>query len=229
MMQPFPISIEPVTRFPMIKIPRTNYALALLPVTKIQIEYFLCETLDGQFNRRWYQERLDSSPRVPLEQLTSTNVRQVFMTDLLFYEARTLSQWWGKYFDLPTVEEWRHALEIFDQIPAQDDFIERIVAMPDLHPRAQLLLHKVEQTVKGDSRLFNTQERKLSHQLLMRAGILEYTYKDTRYNACTACGSQRFSSGKESAFEQSFLTPLHNVNTGERIRNLGFRLVVRNQ
>lgn len=88
---PFPVSIEPKTRFPMVNVPETNYALAWLPVTKIQIEYFLCETMDSQFDRSWYLERLKYSPRVPTEQLTVDNVRQAFIANLLF-RARSFEE-----------------------------------------------------------------------------------------------------------------------------------------
>ncbi|HVB24386.1 MAG TPA: hypothetical protein VNG51_20780 [Ktedonobacteraceae bacterium] len=225
---PFLVKVEPKTRFPLVVVPETNYALAWLPVTKIQIEYFLCETMDSQFDRRWYLERLKHSPRVTTEELTIDTIRQTFMTHLLFHEARTLSGWWGRDTDLPTLAEWRKALDIFDQVAAHDDFVEEVAAMPGLHPHARFLLRRVEQILSSRSYSHTAQTRLFSHQLLMRSGILEYVYKDEHRDSCVACGSlQRFSE-RVRPFEESFITQLRSADTGERIQHLGFRLIVRN-
>lgn len=224
---PFSVRIEEKTRFPLISVPGTNYEFAWLPLTKIQVEYFLCQTPDSQFDRSWYQECLKGSPRVTMEQLGFDTVRHVFMGNLLFQEARILSRYWGRDFDLPTMEEWRKALVAFDQVEARDDFIEEIVAMPDLHPRARLLLHRVEQILKDEPRPRSRSTRFLSHQLLMRSGIAEYAYKDEYRNVPVACGSLRRFSDREGSFEESFVTQLRRADWGERVPNLGFRLIAR--
>lgn len=224
---PFPVSVEPKTRFPVVGVPGTNYALAWLPMTKLQIEYYLCETMDSQFDRNWYQACLQRSPRVSMEELNADTVRQAFIGNLLFHEARRLSREWGRYFDLPTLEEWRTALLAFDQVEAQDDFVAEVLALPALHPRARLLLHRVEAIVKSESRSQTIGARPFSHQLLMRSGILEYTYADESRNACVACGSPRRFSARERTFEEGFVTRLLRADIGERRPNLGFRLIVR--
>jgi hypothetical protein len=224
---PVAISIEPKTGFPVVAIPQTNYALSWLPVTKLQIEYFLCETMDSQFDRNWYLERLRNNPRVTTAQLTVGNFRQTFMTNVLFHEARVLIREWGNEFDLPTVEEWHHALQAFDRIEAQEDFVEEVAAMSGLHLRARLLLSQVEHAAKNLPRPRTMPMRLFSHQLLMRSGISEYVYKDEHRNTCLACGSTQRFAEQEHTFEESFLTQLRSAQTGDRVPTLGFRLLMR--
>ena len=59
------------THFPLVVVPGQDFALFWLPLTKVQIEYFLSETTDSQFDRAWYDGRLRNNPRITPEQLTA--------------------------------------------------------------------------------------------------------------------------------------------------------------
>jgi hypothetical protein len=209
---------DPQTRFPLIKIPGLNFALFWLPVTKVQIEYFLSETIDSRFDRAWYHERLRNNPRIVPEQITTQYLVRAFLTHITFYEARAFSQWYGRGFDLPTAEEWQRALYTLDQIEANNSFIEQLVNLPDIHPRARLLVRFSENALQGFQHVKDVSQRRLSHQLMLRSGILEYVYQDATRNSCGACGRDN----RQGAFQ-----PLRHPDTGDRIPNLGLRPILR--
>lgn len=211
--------VDPQTHFPLIEVLGQDFALFWLPVTKIQIEYFLSDTPDSQFDRTWYDARLRSNPRIIPEQLNAQNLLQAFLTHISFYEACVFSQWYGKHFDLPTTEEWHRAQRAFEQIAAHPNYVQQILNLPTIHPRARLLVQACENTLPGYQRLRDPFERKLSHQLLLRAGILEYVYQDTSYNRCGACGSS-LQTSRHSTSAQDTFQPLRNADTGDRMPNL---------
>jgi hypothetical protein len=218
--------IDPQTHFPLVEIPGQDFALFWLPITKVQIEYFLSETIDSQFDRAWYHERLRNNPRIMPEELIAQNLVQAFLTHITFYEARAFSKWYGKDFDLPTSEEWQRAMRTFDQIPAHSAFVEQVLNLPGLHPRARLLIRSCENALPGYQRLRDTSERKLSHQLMLRSGILEYVYQDAAYNRCGACGSSLQSGRYDNSGQDTFL-PLRHADVGDRMPKLGLRPIRR--
>jgi len=216
---------DPRTRFPLIEIPGENFALFWLPFTKVQIEYFLSETIDSRFDRTWYHERLRNNPRIVPEQITTQYLVRAFLTHITFYEARTFSQWYskdgywyGRDCDLPTAEEWQRALHTLDQIDADPSFIEQLVNLPDIHPRARQLVLACENALQGYQHLKDASQRRLSHQLMLRSGILEYVYQDTARNSCGACGRD---------YRQGNFLPLRHPDIGDRIPNLGLRPILR--
>ncbi len=209
---------DPRTRFPLIEIPGQDFALFWLPLTKVQIEYFLSETIDSRFDRAWYHERLRNNPRIVPEQITTQYLVRTFITHITFYEARALSQWYGRGCDLPTAEEWHRALYTLDQITADASFIEQLVNLPDIHPRARLLVRSCENALPGFQHIKDASQRRLSHQLMLRSGILEYVYQDATRTSCGACGRDN----RPGSFQ-----PLRHADTGDRISNLGLRPILR--
>jgi hypothetical protein len=228
---PFIISLDPKTRFPMLEMPDQNFAITWLPVTKIQIEYFLSETMDSRFDRTWYNRRLKDNARVSWRTLNARNFSQAFITGMTFDEVQALSRWWGDRFDIPTIAEWQAALHIFDQVVAQENFINEIVATTDIHPRAGRLIRQLENTLVNNRLQLKSLERKLSHQMLMRSGILEYAYENAQRNSCAACGQPdsvlRASRARGEDLAQDQPTKLRHPDIGERMGSLGFRLIVR--
>lgn len=234
---PFSVSVEPRTRFPLVQVPGTNYKLSWFPMTRMQIEYFLCDTQDSRFDRDWYLKCLQNMPHLTLEQLTVDTVRQVFLGNLTFNDARALSQNWvsSGSFDLPLLDEWRTALQSFDAIDADEAFVKEVAALPDLHPRARSLLLRVESLLQDEQRILNAGNREVrpiirpfSHQLLLRCGIREYVYQNESRNSCLACGSGPHHRSLERGgnFETQLTTRLRDAGS---LRNpeLGFRLIVR--
>jgi hypothetical protein len=218
--------VDPRTHFPLVEVPGQDFALFWMPVTKVQIEYFLSETIDSQFDRAWYHERLRNNPRIMPEKLIAQNLLQAFLTHITFYEASVFSQWYGKGFDLPTSEEWYRTLRAFDQIAAHPAFVEQILDLPNIHPRARLLVQSCENALPGYQRLRDTSERKLSHQLMLRSGMLEYVYQDTAYNRCGACGLS-LQSGRYGNSGQDTFLHLRHEDVGDRMPNLGLRPILR--
>jgi Sulfatase-modifying factor enzyme 1 len=219
-------SLDPRTHFPLIEVPGQDFALFWMPVTKVQIEYFLSETIDGQFDRVWYHERLRNNPRTIPEKLTAQNLLHAFLTHITLYEARMFCRWYGKDFDLPTAEEWHRTLHAFDQFAADPAFVQQVLALPGIHPRARLLIQSCENALPGYQRLRDASERRLSHQLLLRSGMLEYVYQDPLHNLYGACGSQFQARNYSNAGQGTFL-PLRHPDVGDRMSNLGLRPILR--
>ncbi len=222
MMEPLTFRVDPRTRFPLVEVPGQDFALFWLPLTKVQIEYFLSGDISSRFDRAWYLERLRANPRVTFGNLAAQNLAQAFITDITFNEARVFSRWFGRNYDLPTNEEWHRALRIFETVAAHPAFVEQILALPDLHPRARLLVQACEKALPDHQRMRDLSGRRLSHQMMMSLGILEYVYMDTARTRCGACGSslQIMTSGTPG---QSTTMALRDPDQGDRMAVLGVR------
>lgn len=226
MMEPLALRVDPRTRFPLIEVPGQRLALFCLPLTKVQIEYFLSDTIDRQFDRAWYRERLRANPRVTSEQLAAQNLTQAFLTDITFQEARILSHWYGQGYDLPTGEEWQQALHTFEAMTASPAFVEQLLRLPELHPRAGLLIQACSQALPAYQRMRDLTGRRLSHQLMLSPGILEYVYQGNTRTRCQACG-QSFQVLRSDSAGPSTIMDLSHPEQGERMPLLGVRPVLR--
>jgi hypothetical protein len=218
--------VDPHTRFPLVDVPGQGFALFWLPLTKVQIEYFLSDNTDRQFDRAWYRERLRAQPRVIPEKLSAHNLVQAFITSITFDEARVFSRWYGQGYDLPTTEEWYQALHIFEKVAADPAFIEQIMALPELHPRARLLIQACEKALPAYQRIRDFSEYRLSHQMMMSPGILEYVYQDGNHSLCAACGFSPHvisSAPPGQGVARSLLSP----KLGDRMASLGVRPLLR--
>lgn len=51
MMEAPTFRVDPRTRFPLVEVPGQNFALFWLPLTRVQAEYFLSDTITSQFDR----------------------------------------------------------------------------------------------------------------------------------------------------------------------------------
>lgn len=214
-------TVDPRTHFPVVEVPGQDFALFWLPLTRVQIEYFLADTQDGQFDRSWYDRLQKASPRITAEEIVAQNLPRAFLTHLTFYEARVFSKWY-EGFDLPTAEEWQRAQHVFAQEPAQPSLIEQILALPKLHPRASLLVQFCEKALPTYQRLGNP-ARSVAHQMMLSSGILEYVYLDATYNRCGACGAAPFSGNTG----QPIVLTLRYPEIGDRRRDLGLRPILR--
>lgn len=227
MIEPLIFRVDPRTRFPLVEVPGQDFALFWLPLTKVQIEYFLCDNMNSQFDRAWYRERLRANPRVTAENLAAQNLTQAFITDITFNEARVFSDWYGREdYDLPTSEEWHQALRFFETIPAQPAYVEQIMALPYLHPRARVLVQACEKALPAYQRMRDLSGRRLSHQMMMSPGILEYVYQDTARTRCQACGSS-FQVIMSGLAGQSTTMALRHPDQGDRMAVLGVRPLLR--
>jgi diadenosine tetraphosphatase ApaH/serine/threonine PP2A family protein phosphatase len=220
MMEKLALSVDPQTRFPLVEVPGQGFALFWLPLSKIQAEYFLSDTIVSRFDRAWYRERLRANPRVTPEDLKAWNLARAFLTDITFAEARIISRWYGPGYDLPTSQQWQQALRSFAALPALPAFLDQFRDLTGLHPRALRLLQACEQALPAYQRVA---DRRLSHQLMLSPGLLEYVYQDAAHTRCEACGSspQVMRAGAGTTMD------LRDPQQGERMATLGVRPLLR--
>lgn len=211
---PFVIDLDPRTAFPMYRLQDFDFSVMWLPMTKIQVEYFLSETDDSRFDARWYQSCLVTNPRRSPYAMTTSDYWNVFMTGITFDEVQILRQWW-RGFDLPTKAEWNALLNALDQHPAHPDYVQVVRQHPGLHERAGTLIERLEQLHQSQT------NRTLAHQTLLRNGIEEYVYLDSGRHACGVEGypPRQLNGGRR--------TELRNVHQGLAAQGIGFRLIVR--
>lgn len=154
------------TGFPLIRVGTLRKCIAWLPVTKIQLELFLCETADARFGPRWYDEILSLNPRISASELRSKNYWRAFATGLLPGETESYLRWLGDGYRLPTASEW---LEIFDHLDHQEPRRVDWRSEPEgLDRRAVELLEALDES-SGSS-----QPRSLAEQMLLVGGVMEW-------------------------------------------------------
>ena len=97
------------------------------------------------------------------------------------------------------------------------------MALPGLHPRARLLVQACEKALPAYQRMRDLSGRRLSHQLMMSPGILEYVYQDTARTRCQACGSSFKVMRSGPPTTMALLRP----DQGDRRAELGVRPLLR--
>jgi Sulfatase-modifying factor enzyme 1 len=159
--------IQDRTGFPMIWVEPLAAHLGWLPVTKIQFEKFLCDTADGRFGPRWYDEVLSLNPRVSPGSITPSNYWRSFITGVLPSEADCFARWMGEEYHLPTLAEWDTAYQHLRRPgPTVPDW-RRELQSPDA--RCLALLAGVEAAAGG-----NGSERHRAERMLLRGGVMEW-------------------------------------------------------
>lgn len=152
--------------FPLLRISTLRKYVGWLPVTKIQLELFLCETADNRFGPRWYDEILSLNPRIVASELRRQNYWRAFATGLLPLETGSYLRWLGDGYRLPTSNEWFDVFEYLDhQEPKRVDWRTEPL---NLKPRVVDLLEAMD-VYAGDSR-----PRSLAEQMLLVGGVMEW-------------------------------------------------------
>lgn len=215
------IILDPIG-FPLIR--AGGLYVHFLPVTKIQIEYFLCSTNETAYDEAWYTEVLGFNPRISPASITPANLIGVFVTGVLPRDARSFAQWCGTTYDLPTAAQWTTIFTtlndvIIDARIAQDH-IEQILSKDKLNARARTIITNIHHSIS--SKISAGRTRSLSDQMLMRGGVMEYVYLNDQHNTYGGFGETKF-----SLFDPSKGHPetLNNSREGARLRHYGFRLV----
>lgn len=202
--------------FPMLQV-EPNLYLHWLPITKIQFEYFLCDTYDRSFDIRWYEEVLRLNPRVTPAKISPANYWNAFLSGVLPAEAKRFAFWCGDGFRLPTVQEWARVYGILSSQPVRD--LEKV--MRDLPPRLRELVLRTEDAASEAARRLGY-KRSLADQLLMRLGFLEWVGTEERWGAMgepfpELCGTLAAPESGEPVYP--------NRPDTVRLPCLGFRLV----
>ncbi|MCA9108036.1 MAG: hypothetical protein KDA83_21695, partial [Planctomycetales bacterium] len=80
--------------FPLLFIEELGMWTNLIPITKVQFEYYLCDRdANRSLDNAWYSERLKQNPRVTARRLSMNDYHQCFMTSLLPQEADYFANW----------------------------------------------------------------------------------------------------------------------------------------
>ncbi len=223
--------------FPLIYVEEVGAWLTLLPVTKIQYEYYLCDRqADRRLTNKWYGERLSENPRTTAHKLTASNFYNAFMTSVTAEEANWYISW---MFDrltsksssivgcrLPTDDEWKLAFRGMRERQAIE-----IEEFPAMNSRAQDILQRFQifarqpQAVATSVHLRGeaTQGRAytMSDQMLLRRGVYEWVSLANGYGGRGAPPSSIGGLNMDPASG-----PTINVATGARHPYFGFRVLV---
>jgi hypothetical protein len=158
----------------MIWVPALKAYLHLLPVTKVQFEYFLCDTTDPRFGAEMYEEVLADNPRISPGQVRGDNYFQAFLTGLRAGEGQAFADWCGQdrdeLYELPTVDEWYRAYDEFKGRPALA--LDEVLQL-GLAPRAETLVRRLERAAEP-LQAQRGGRRDLADSLYLRQGIFEW-------------------------------------------------------
>ena len=212
------------TGFPMVWMDSINAYVQWLPVTKIQMEYFLAETNDAIFDETWYYQLNQLNQRIAPTQVQSNNYWQVFATGILPRETQRYALWCGRGYSLITSDEWQQVYAEARDIEAESDVIKQVTGVKDIKERPRTLLQRVHRALPADNGVDG--QRTLADLMLLRMGIMEFVFEDHNRSTFVGLGLTN------PDFVGSFRRPeepqtLKNPSEGSRMRNYGFRLVYR--
>lgn len=133
------LTLDPLD-FPMIGLPKLGLAVHLLPVSKVQFEYFLGEAPDlrQQFDLNAYPQMTAINPRSSWRAATGRSER-LFVTAILPTEVDAYARWLGRDFRMPTDMEWR-AIDAALAGPAPRETLETLTANARVHPAARAIV-----------------------------------------------------------------------------------------
>jgi hypothetical protein len=224
----FTVSMDEKTGFPLVKFPELSFSVFWLPVTKIQVEYLVCETLNSLFDRGWYSDRVFSRERVlhrpSASQMEAKNLLEVFV-QVTFEEARRLREIWNPAYDLPNASEWKQLVKVTDKYPASEDFLKMVMAAPGSESRAARYMSAVERAARARQQ----DERTLSHQMLLRRGPGEYVYQDEQPGSCAVYSDGRGIPDNQPGTPEILPSGMKRINFNDPSfgSRYGFRLIAR--
>lgn len=159
------------TRFPMIWANNLGAYISYFPITKIQIEYFLCDRPEPRFDQKWYEVMLAANERISPTKLLDSNYHKVFATGIAPEDAASFADWLGNDLDvtlsLPTSDEW---FDTFAEFEKQRPISAAELLTPEQPARIQTLITKMDAAVAK----CKPADRKLTDSMLMRDGVMEW-------------------------------------------------------
>lgn len=221
---PFTISTDKVG-FPIVETAALPFSVLWLPVTKVQFEHFLVDS--GCYDDDWYQKILQQyGGRASVGHVNASNYWQLFMTGILPIEIRQYAEWCGYGFDLPTSEQWKQALHYFAQWKADPTFLDAVLQASHLNERARLMLRKADNILQEENRQING-ERLLCDQMVMRLGVMEFTYESNQRSSFCCWGQPSRGLFGMAHNPLRDTTPMRLIDraNGTRTRYCGFRLI----
>jgi len=207
------------TCFPLVVIPGLPFHVGWLPLTWIQLEYFLSETSDRRFDSAWYQDVVSRTNRVSSSVVGSSNFPNLFVRGLKLQEAQLIGRWWSEdRFFLPTVGQWMHVQQEVLAHPAIFNPFEGQIAQ-ELHPRA-LRVAKIIEEVTSEAQPESA--RTLGDQMLLRNGLRELVTSEEGSFAMGIGTPHRM----VEAFTRDLTIPLDDGNRARR-PEVGMRLFLK--
>lgn len=208
------------TGFPLVKVttPELAFQVGWLPLTWVQLEYFLAETFDRRFDAAWYQNMLSRSGRISASSLTRfADFPSLFVRGLTLQEAQIIGRWWGgDRFIVPTVKQWQDIQQAVLGQPLIN--LETFNIEPSLSARAirtSIVLEKLA-PISGT-------QRSLADQMLLRGGLREMVMLESGNATVVGIGSP---SRAVEAFNSDSLLKLDEANRSRRIE-VGMRLFLK--
>lgn len=155
--------------FPMVWLDSINAHMHLLPVTKIQFEYFLWDAPASNLDQGWLDRMYKLNERVTPKKIGKSNYWRAFMSGLAPMEAERFASWAGgsgedAQYSLPTDEEWRSAYKEVQLRACIDQ--ATLNTSKRLSARAQELFRKVADATAP--------HLSLADQMLFDGGVLEW-------------------------------------------------------
>jgi hypothetical protein len=157
--------------FPLIWVPEIGLYVHGLPITKMQFECFLCDTNDGHFDERWYEEIRLLNPRISARRVWSGNYWNAFLTGILPSEAERFAAWCGSGYRLLHISEWHHLYQALGKWSLAT--LEESGLLTDLAPHHRELISQVEHAVE-DACAQTGDRCRMAERMLMRLGVIEW-------------------------------------------------------
>jgi formylglycine-generating enzyme required for sulfatase activity len=211
--------------FPMVRVDSENFWIHIWPVTKIQLEFFLCEEPNSEMDANWYGQLLTNNPRVSPTRVTSKNYWQLFVAGVHPDKVQTFAEWNGKGYSIPTLSEWNAAYKYFSESDSSTDFLaEATQKMSErkIDPLVNVIDQKLRDAVSTFSKNGKTSFADL---FLMRRGMVEWV-------KLIGETSEWGGMGDPNALSNWSTTSIIGQGRAEIVRNLnvkhyGFRLIKR--
>jgi hypothetical protein len=208
------------TGFPMLWVDEIEAYVNWLPVTKVQFEYFLCDSPGQPFDESWYEQILDLNPRVSPQKVTRRNYWQLLLSGILPDEAEKFAEWCGEGYRVPTLDEWN---KIYKSLKGQKAY-ENLFSEAELKPRIRAVLERID-TIMKELLSRSNKTYTLVDQMLMRYGVMEWVETDNRRSGWGGMGQT--DAGLQSMIQtpESGSPEIPRQPTSSRLNYYGFRLI----
>lgn len=156
--------------FPMLWVEPLKAHIHLLPVTKIQYEYYLWDAPNPGLDQQWYDLVTKDNKRISPHAITKDDYWKIFITALLPGEAGYYADWAGAEsgdakYSLPSKEEWQQAYKYFKELRGGDPFAAAL-NLSGLAPRCKVILEKLREQLPAPATL--------ADRLLFVGGVMEW-------------------------------------------------------
>ncbi len=215
------IKLDEKSKFPLILIPKLGW-VQWLPVTKIQIEYFLSSYQDSAYDAVWYYDIIRTNPRISPNAISAENYFNAIATNVLPEDCRRFASWMGQGFRLMQTNEWIEMYKFAIHCDVDSKIMDQVTA--GTSKRINTLLTKIEQASTEYYQSTKSEPRKLAQQMLLTQGVVEYVYSDSSGNRFGGHGVPHKKLISSMA-KPDTIQPIANSAREMRMKHFGFRLI----